>query len=57
MAEPQHREIDLLGNTVEYDVSHSAEATDPRIDVDIHGVTVVVPASEEVQPKIGRAHV
>lgn len=50
MAEPQHREIDLLGNTVEYDVSHSAEATDPRIDVDIHGVTVVVPASEEVQP-------
>lgn len=50
MAEPQRREIDLLGNTVEYDVSHSAEATEPRIDVDIHGVTVVVPASEEVQP-------
>lgn len=50
MAETQHGKIDLLGNTVEYDVRHSADATESRIDVDIHGVTVVVPASEEVQP-------
>lgn len=50
MAETQHRKIDLLGNTVEYDVRHSADATESRIDVDIHSVTVVVPASEEVQP-------
>lgn len=49
MAEAQQRTIDLLGNTVEYDVRQSSDATEPRIDVDIHGVTVVVPESEEVR--------
>lgn len=44
------RNIDLLGNTIEYEVRHSGDAANPRIDVDIHGVTVVVPQSEEVQP-------
>ncbi len=50
MAESHRRTIDLLGTTVEYNVCHSADATEPRIDVDIHGITVVVPVSEEVQP-------
>jgi predicted metal-dependent hydrolase len=50
MAKTQQREIDLLGETVEYDVRRSSDATEPRIDVDIHGVTVVVPESDEVQP-------
>jgi len=50
MAKSQRREIDLLGEAVEYDVRQSSDASEPRIDVDIHGVTVVVPESEEVQP-------
>jgi len=50
MAKAQRQEIDLLGNTVEYEVQHSSDASEPRIDVDIHGVTVVVPEGEEVQP-------
>ena len=43
--------VELLGQSVECDVQQSAEATEPRIDVDIHGVTVVVPASEETDPE------
>jgi len=39
-----------LGNPIEYEVRHSSDATEPRIDVDIHGVTVVVPESEGVRP-------
>jgi predicted metal-dependent hydrolase len=51
MAEAQRREVDLLGESVKYDVRQSTEASEPRIDVDIHGVTVVVPESEEIQPQ------
>jgi len=43
MAKAQLHEIELLGNAVEYDVRRSGEASEPRIDVDIHGVTVVLP--------------
>jgi predicted metal-dependent hydrolase len=50
MAEIHHREIDLLGNAVEYEVCHSLDASEPRIDIDIHGVTVVVPEDDDVQP-------
>lgn len=50
MAETQRRDVDLLGTEVEYEVRRSDEATEPRIDVDIRGVTVVVPASAEVRP-------
>lgn len=50
MAKTHCREIDLLGNTIKYKTRHSSDATEPRIDVDIHGVTVVVPESGEVQP-------
>jgi len=44
------REVDLLGTTVEYEVCHSSDATEPRIDVDIHGVTVVLPDVADVRP-------
>lgn len=50
MAKIQYREIDLLGNSTEYEVRRSTDATEPRIDVDIHGVTVVLPKSDDVQP-------
>lgn len=50
MAKAQRRTTDLLGNTIEYEVRRSADATEPRIDVDIHGVTVVVPEAEKVEP-------
>lgn len=39
-----------MGNPIEYEVRHSADASEPRIDVDIHGVTVVVPESENARP-------
>ncbi|WP_225334804.1 M48 family metallopeptidase [Halomicrobium urmianum] len=50
MAKSQSNEIDLLGNTIEYEVRHSTDATKPRIDVDIHGVKVVLPESEGEAP-------
>jgi len=50
MSKAQGQTIDLLGDTVEYEVRRSEEATEPRIDVDIHGVTVVVPNSKDVRP-------
>lgn len=50
MAKTQQQEVNLLGETVEYDVRWSSDATKPRIDVDICGVTVVVPDAADVQP-------
>ncbi|GAB7012624.1 M48 family metallopeptidase [Halolamina salina] len=50
MAEAQLHEIELLGNTIEYEVRHSINASKPRIDVDIHGVTVVLPEPSSVTP-------
>jgi predicted metal-dependent hydrolase len=50
MAEAQPRQIDLLGNPIEYEVRRSGDASEPRIDVDIHGVTVVIPESGNVRP-------
>ncbi|TKX51647.1 M48 family peptidase [Halorubrum sp. ASP121] len=44
------RTIELLGNRIEFGVRQSSDATKPRIDVDIHGVTVTVPDSADVQP-------
>jgi predicted metal-dependent hydrolase len=43
--------VELLGETVEYDVRRSEDASESRIDVDIHGVTVVVPVGSEVVPR------
>jgi predicted metal-dependent hydrolase len=50
--ESQRREIDLLGSTVEYEVRHSSEATEPRIDIDIHGVAVIVPEADQSCPEV-----
>ncbi|NHX37290.1 MULTISPECIES: M48 family metallopeptidase [Halolamina] len=50
MANAQLHEIELLGNTIKYEVRHSTDASKPRIDVDIHGVTVVLPESPSVTP-------
>ena len=43
------RRIDLAGTTVEYEVRHSSDATRARIDVDVHGVTVVLPEGARVR--------
>lgn len=50
MTRSQEHRIDLHQTTIEYDVRHSSRATKPRIDVDLQGVTVVVPDSRQVQP-------
>ncbi len=44
------KSVELLGHTVEYDVQHSREASKPRIDIDIHGVRVVLPEADETPP-------
>lgn len=48
MSEHRHR-IDLSGATVEYEVRRSADATRARIDVDVHGVTVVLPEGSRLR--------
>lgn len=47
----QSRETTLAGHPVEYEVRRSEDATEPRIDIDIRGVTVVLPAESEESPK------
>lgn len=51
MSEVQQRRIDLFGKSVEYEVTHSTDATQVRIDIDIHGVRVVVPDGEVADPE------
>lgn len=51
MAETKRRTVELLGHSVEYELRRSDDATEPRIDVDIHGVTVIVPQSDEAYPE------
>jgi predicted metal-dependent hydrolase len=51
MSNAQRREADLLGHQIEYEVSRSSEATQPRIDVDIHGTTVVIPQGASLDPE------
>lgn len=36
---------------IEYEVTESPNATEPRIDVDIHGVTVVLPEGDDTDPE------
>jgi hypothetical protein len=43
------RRVDLDDTTVEYELRRSADATRPRIDVDVHGVTVVLPDDSRVR--------
>jgi predicted metal-dependent hydrolase len=51
MPETTGHEVELLGERVSYDVRRSDEATEPRIDVDIRGVTVVVPQDSTTDPE------
>ena len=51
MPETTPREVTLLGEPVEYDVRRSDNATEPRIDVDIHGVTVPLPGDSSADPR------
>jgi predicted metal-dependent hydrolase len=44
------RELELADERVRYEVQRSEDATEPRIDVDIYGVRVVLPADAEVDP-------
>jgi predicted metal-dependent hydrolase len=41
----------VFDETIDYGVRRSDDATQPRIDVDIHGVTVVLPTSSNVDPQ------
>jgi len=43
--------LHVFGETIEYDIVESTEATQPRIDVDIHGVTMILPAGAEIEPE------
>jgi predicted metal-dependent hydrolase len=49
-AAPTH-ELDLLGETISYEIRHSEDATKPRIDVDIHGVRVILPTDSDEHPE------
>ncbi|SNR42515.1 hypothetical protein SAMN06266787_1022 [Halorubrum ezzemoulense] len=51
MSETATREITLQRENVAYEVRHSAEATQPRIDVDLHGVRVVLPEDSTTAPQ------
>ncbi|MWV40711.1 SprT family zinc-dependent metalloprotease [Natrialba sp. INN-245] len=51
MPEMDSRETPLLGKSVSYDVRRSPEATEPRIDVDIRGVRVVLPQASSEDPE------
>lgn len=44
----QSRETTLAGHPVEYEVRRSEDATEPRIDIDIRGVTVVLPQNRGI---------
>lgn len=45
------REIVLDGEPVQYSVRESNDAEEPRIDVGIHAIRVVVPAGEPIDPE------
>jgi len=50
LAKAHRQEINLFGNPIKYEVRRSPDANEPRIDVDIQAVTVVIPEEEDVQP-------
>jgi len=41
--------IRVFDETLQYDVIESEDATEPRIDVDIHGVRIILPAGSEIE--------
>lgn len=51
MSKAHLREADLLGHQIKYEIRRSSDATQPRIDVDIHGTTVVIPEGAGLDPE------
>jgi len=51
MPESSPREVTLLGQSVPYEIRRSGDATEPRIDVSIHGVRVVLPEGSGEDPE------
>lgn len=51
MPETASQDATLLGQSVSYEVRQSSEATQPRIDVDIRGIQVIIPESSGVDPE------
>lgn len=51
MPETSTRSVELLGDSIAYEVRRSDDATEPRIDVDIRGVRVVLPATSSNDPE------
>lgn len=41
----------IFDETIDYEIRRSEDATQPRIDVDIHGVSVVLPVESEIDPQ------
>jgi len=41
----------VFDETIDYEVRRSDDATEPRIDVDIHGVAVVLPTDTDADPQ------
>ena len=46
------RRVTLGTEAIEYNMTESPDATEPRIDVDIHGVTVVLPEGDNTDPEL-----
>ena len=51
MSETSRRVVELLGETIPYDVRRSPDATKHRIDVDVRGVRVVLPTDSTTDPE------
>ena len=47
----ERRHVTVADEPIEYRVKRSADATEPRIDVGIHEITVVIPEGESVDPE------
>jgi predicted metal-dependent hydrolase len=45
------KSVQVFDETIDYEVRRSDNATQPRIDVDIHRVTVVLPMDSDVDPQ------
>ncbi len=51
MPETAPQKVTLQGENVAYEVRQSDEATQPRIDVDLHGVRVILPEDSTAAPE------
>lgn len=47
----EYRQVTVENEPIKYQVTRSSDATEPRIDVGIHEITVVVPKGQDVDPE------